>query len=62
MFLSSLVILGAVQAVLGKTQLYVCGVDPYLAPQLTFVQGMNIAGFEFGCLITVCFHANIIAE
>ncbi|PMD31203.1 glycoside hydrolase family 5 protein [Hyaloscypha variabilis F] len=36
MFLSSLLILGAVRAVLGKTQLY----------------GMNIAGFEFGCLIT----------
>jgi hypothetical protein len=29
MLLSSLVILGGVQAVLGKTQLYVRGVDPY---------------------------------
>lgn len=36
MFLSSLVILGAVQAVLAKTQLF----------------GINIAGFEFGCQIT----------
>jgi endoglucanase len=35
-FLSSLLILGGVQAVFGKTQLY----------------GMNIAGFEFGCAIT----------
>ncbi|KAE9373892.1 glycoside hydrolase family 5 protein [Stipitochalara longipes BDJ] len=36
MFFSSLIILGAVQAVLAKTQLY----------------GINIAGFEFGCQIT----------
>jgi len=27
----------------------------FLSRELTFAQGMNIAGFEFGCAITVRF-------
>ena len=56
MFLSSLVILGAVQAVLAKTQLFVRWSITIILRQLTFLQGINIAGFEFGCQITVRFH------